>query len=94
MIKHQIVHDTRARGMAASSFGAGFTLTVDETSSADYIFNWLKVKSVFGGRIETLSIIAHGRSMIVNLSTTNFSLSPDVLMQTVSDKLKFVGQDF
>jgi hypothetical protein len=66
MIKHQIIHDTRARGTAASSFGAGFTLTVDENNSTDYIFNWLKVKAMFGGRIETLSIIAHGRSMMVH----------------------------
>lgn len=66
MIKHQIIHDTRAKSTAASSIGAGFTLTVDENSSADYIFNWLKVKSIFGGTIETLSIIAHGRSMMVH----------------------------
>lgn len=65
MIKYQIIHDTRAKGTAASSISAGFTLTVDEHSTADYIFNWLKVKSIFGGKIETLSIIAHGRSMIV-----------------------------
>jgi hypothetical protein len=66
MIKHQIIHDTRAKGTAASTFGAGFTLTVDEDSSTAYIFNWLKVKSLLAGKIETLSIIAHGRSRIVD----------------------------
>lgn len=66
MIKHQIIHDRRAKGTAASSFGVDFTLKVDEHSSNEYMFNWLHAKSLFGGRIETLSIIAHGRSMIVH----------------------------
>ena len=66
MINHQIIHDIRAKGTAASVFGTGFTICVDENSSNDYIFNWLRVKSAFGGAIETLSIIAHGRSMIVD----------------------------